>query len=209
MNDRLTVDAGIEDLKIYMQHMNLDLYQIFFMACEKGSVKIVKFLIEECDIDPNMIGGFRQASLILACESGKLDLVKLLVEKGVRVDIQMFGETPFHRACLCLKFKNNPHIVKYLAQIYVDRNIYIYHPAHSFEHKCLSWYRSQYCGWDENKHRYFPPQIKGIITTLLIISRSKNTHTKSRSQSLHNARLVPLYHLFRWISMLDFFEVTV
>lgn len=75
-------------------NFNLDGCPVLFLACKKGNLNVVKFLIESCDADPEQIGIYevlndrtihRVTPLWAAAVSGNLNVVEYLVLEA-RVD---------------------------------------------------------------------------------------------------------------------------
>jgi ankyrin repeat protein len=70
-----------------------------FDAAEKGTVKDVRYFIEEKGVDVNSEcerrGGF---PLHFAARNANIEVARFLVSKGAAVDAQSWGETPLHWA---------------------------------------------------------------------------------------------------------------
>jgi tetratricopeptide (TPR) repeat protein len=97
-----------------------------FVACKKGNVEIVDFLIEECGADVEQKGVYEVSDdrsihyvtpLWCAAVAGKLPVVKCLVRKGANVNsISDTGSTPVRSAC----FMTHLDIVQFLVQSGAD-----------------------------------------------------------------------------------------
>lgn len=93
-----------------------------FIACKRGSVEIVEFLVTFCDADLEQKGVFEVPDdrsvhsvtpLWCASVSGKLPVVKCLIRLGSLINAQSdTGSTPVRSAC----FMTNMEIVKYLVE---------------------------------------------------------------------------------------------
>ncbi|KFM80845.1 Protein fem-1-like protein, partial [Stegodyphus mimosarum] len=91
-----------------------------FVACKKGNVEIVEYLIEECDADVEQRGMYEVPDdrsihfvtpLWCASVAGKQSVVKCLVEHGADVNsVSDTGSTPVRSAC----FMTHYEIVVYL-----------------------------------------------------------------------------------------------
>lgn len=75
-------------------------------------------------------------------------------------------------------------------------------------HPSLAWRRTLFelGWWSETRHALFPAAIRQLITTLLIVARSKHAHTRECSLGLWDANTLSLYAMFRWIGRLNYFE---
>ncbi|GBM56108.1 Protein fem-1 A [Araneus ventricosus] len=97
-----------------------------FVACKKGNVEIVEYLIEYCDADVEQRGMYEVPDdrsihfvtpLWCASVAGKLSVVKCLVEHGANVNsVSDTGSTPVRSAC----FMTHYDIVKYLVEHNAD-----------------------------------------------------------------------------------------
>ena len=66
------------------------------MACEKGSVEIVRILLDE-GADPNVSDKNGVTPLMICCRRGQDRIVPLLLRKGVQVDLMNNeGDTALH-----------------------------------------------------------------------------------------------------------------
>lgn len=97
-----------------------------FIACKKGNVEIVEYLIIQCDADVEQRGMFEVPDdrsihyvtpLWCASVAGKFNVVKCLVEHGADVNsVSDTGSTPVRSAC----FMTHLDIVRYLVENEAD-----------------------------------------------------------------------------------------
>lgn len=97
-----------------------------FLACKKGNVEIVDYLITQCDADVEQRGMYEVPDdrsihfvtpLWCAAVAGKLPVVRCLVEHGARVNsVSDTGSTPVRSAC----FMTHLDIVMYLVEHEAD-----------------------------------------------------------------------------------------
>lgn len=97
-----------------------------FVACKKGNVEIVEYLIEHCDADVEQRGMYEVPDdrsihfvtpLWCASVAGKLSVVRCLVEHGANVNsVSDTGSTPVRSAC----FMTHYEIVTYLVENNAD-----------------------------------------------------------------------------------------
>lgn len=97
-----------------------------FVACKKGNVEIVEYLIEHCDADVEQRGMYEVPDdrsihfvtpLWCASVAGKQSVVKCLVEHGANVNsVSDTGSTPVRSAC----FMTHYEIVMYLVENNAD-----------------------------------------------------------------------------------------
>ncbi|KAH9528459.1 ankyrin repeat protein mann-cup [Dermatophagoides farinae] len=93
-----------------------------FMACKRGNVDIVDYLIEQCGADIELKGIYevhddRSVHLVTplwsAAVAGKIEVVKCLVKHGANVNsLSDTGSTPVRSAC----FMTNLEVVKFLTE---------------------------------------------------------------------------------------------
>ena len=83
-------------------------FRAVLTASRSGHLEIVKYLVEECEVDPR---GEDDWAILSACASGHLNIVKYLVEKcGLNARAQ--GDCAVRWACDC----GHLNIVKYLVE---------------------------------------------------------------------------------------------
>lgn len=97
-----------------------------FVACKKGNVEIVEYLIEECGADVEQKGVYEVmddrsihyvSPLWCASVAGKLPVVKCLVRRGANVNsVSDTGSTPVRSAC----FMTHLDIVTFLVEAGAD-----------------------------------------------------------------------------------------
>lgn len=85
------------------------------MMCSDGYIEIIRFLVEELQIDMNeSIPDLSQMPIHHACAGGHLDVVQYLHTLGVDLKSKTKdGCTPFHTACAC----NRLSIIEYLHKV--------------------------------------------------------------------------------------------
>jgi len=74
---------------------------LFFIACQKEHVEIVKILLNDQRVDPNKANYYGETPFYVACEKGYIEIVKLLLNVE-KVDINKAdrnGTTPLHLVC--------------------------------------------------------------------------------------------------------------
>ena len=72
-----------------------------YLACLKGNTKIVRFLLDHKDINPNIENSDGDTPLHYACCNGHTEIVKLLLERNdININEKdVFGATPLCFAC--------------------------------------------------------------------------------------------------------------
>lgn len=111
----------LELVKLFVEH-GLDIKsvnektssQLMRDTCESKNLDLVKYLIEECEIDVNFETEHKITFLHMACALGNLDLVKYLVEEH-KMDVECKMEdntTTLYLACM----EGNLEVVKYLIE---------------------------------------------------------------------------------------------
>ena len=93
-----------------------------FVACKKGNLEIVEYLIETCGADIEQKGTYevvddktshRVSPIWCAAVSGRLNIVKCLVKHGADVNsVSDTGSTPVRSAC----FMTHQEIVQFLVE---------------------------------------------------------------------------------------------
>jgi len=85
------------------------------IAAMFGHLEIVKYLVEEEDVDVNSLSGYTTSRSALHCaaEEGHLDIVRYLVGKKIRINLVCRGMGEITALVLAIK-KNHLDIVKYL-----------------------------------------------------------------------------------------------
>lgn len=69
------------------------------IACYKGHIKIVKFLLAlKANVNRKSIKG--NTALHDCAESGSLEVVKVLIEHGARMDVDSYGMSPLLTAAV-------------------------------------------------------------------------------------------------------------
>lgn len=97
-----------------------------FLACKRGNVEIVQYLLDECGADVEQKGMYEVPDdrsihhvtpLWCAAVAGKLEVVKALVRRGANVNsVSDTGSTPVRSAC----FMTHLDIVEFLVQSGAD-----------------------------------------------------------------------------------------
>ena len=68
-----------------------------FIACKKGKLPSVQWLIEKQNVDINIKDGHEQTPLHKACVSNQLPIVEYLISKGANVNSRtIFGDYSIH-----------------------------------------------------------------------------------------------------------------
>ena len=98
----------------------------FFIACGKGCVEIVKYMINVCKPNLELKGSYyhgpnesihKVTPLWLAAVSGQLEIVKILIQNGANINsVSNSGSTPVRSAC----FMSHLEIVKLLVENKAD-----------------------------------------------------------------------------------------
>jgi ankyrin repeat protein len=93
-----------------------------FIACKKGNLEIVEYLIENCGADVEQKGTYevvddkashRVSPLWCAAVAGRINIVKCLVKHGANVNsVSDTGSTPVRSAC----FMTHQDIVQFLVE---------------------------------------------------------------------------------------------
>ncbi|APR99067.1 ankyrin repeat domain-containing protein [Wolbachia endosymbiont of Folsomia candida] len=94
-------------------------YFILHKAVEKGSLDLVRCIVESKGMHVDIRQGNGITSLHVAAGSGNLDLVKYLIEKGAQININRWVGTPLHVAVN----KNDLEVVKYLINAGANVNL--------------------------------------------------------------------------------------
>jgi len=92
--------------------MEQKLWDVFYLACQKGQIEIVKLFLNDNIVDINKASNYGETPFYRACRSGYIEIVKLLLNNH-RVDINKANRdywTPFYIACR----KGHIEIVKLL-----------------------------------------------------------------------------------------------
>ena len=58
------------------------------MACYNGRLEIVRFLVEEINVDIDSVNEFNETPLSCSSRRGHFEITKYLIEKGVREEIE-------------------------------------------------------------------------------------------------------------------------
>jgi len=81
-------NINVEAVKYIIKYSNINIHEnyeyCFRHACKKGTLEIVKYLIEYCEILNSKIDihAYEEEGFLNACATGKLDIVKYLIEYG-------------------------------------------------------------------------------------------------------------------------------
>jgi len=89
-----------EEIKQYIDNNTNIIEKTAFYLAKKGNLEVIKYLIEEKNLDVNIKDKSRETILFNACESGNLELVKYLVEeKKLNVNIEnIAGQIALYKA---------------------------------------------------------------------------------------------------------------
>ena len=104
-----------EDIKNYLKENNSvdTLKETAFYSANKGNLELIKYLIEEKNLDVNDKDKYEKTILFNACNSWNIALVKYLIQKGTDITIKnKYDETILFNAC----FSGNFELVKYLIE---------------------------------------------------------------------------------------------
>jgi len=92
-----------------------------FIACKRGHVEIVEYLIKKCDADIEQRGKYEVPDdrsvhcvtpLWCAAVSGNLDVIECLISFGADVNaVSDSGSTPVRSACFMTHMGNTLHII--------------------------------------------------------------------------------------------------
>jgi len=81
-----------------------------FIACKRGHVEIVEYLIKKCDADIEQRGKYCVTPLWCAAVSGNLEVIKCLIFHGADVNaVSDSGSTPVRSACFMTHMGNKLH----------------------------------------------------------------------------------------------------
>ena len=125
--------GNITQVKLLIENYNIDIHAdveyAFRVTCEKGHLKIVKYLIS---LDQNInIHAEDEYAFKQACHNNYLDLVKYLISLNQNIDIHNDDEYAFRIACANGQFE----LVKYLISLNQNINIHA-NDEQAFRYAC-------------------------------------------------------------------------
>ncbi|KAH0788080.1 ankyrin repeat domain-containing protein [Histomonas meleagridis] len=87
---------------------------LLHVAARNNSINVMKYLVEQQEIEPTLPNNAGDTPLNIACKEGKMEIIQYLIEER-HVDIEILGadsRTPLHNACCCW----NTNVVRYLVE---------------------------------------------------------------------------------------------
>ena len=92
----------------------------FTHATNSNNFEVIKYLLNEAEINIDVVDGFGNTALIIACEKGLLEIANYLINNGANVNHQNEqGATPVMKAAE----GNNFFVVKLLLEKNIDLTI--------------------------------------------------------------------------------------
>ena len=89
------------------------------IATANGNLQIIKYLIENQNVDINLKGSGNWTPLHYACKNGSLPIVEYLISKGAQIDAKNdYWETPLHIA----SYFGNSNVIRYLVANGANKN---------------------------------------------------------------------------------------
>ena len=117
---------NIENVKLFISNNENDVNFIinninpFTHATNSNNFEVIKYLLNEAEINIDVVDGFGNTALIIACEKGLLEIANYLINNGANVNHQNEqGATPVMKAAE----GNNFFVVKLLLEKNIDLTI--------------------------------------------------------------------------------------
>ena len=114
-NVKLFISSNENDVNFIINNINP-----FTHATNSNNFEVIKYLLNEAEINIDVVDGFGNTALIIACEKGLLEIANYLINNGANVNHQNEqGATPVMKAAE----GNNFFVVKLLLEKNIDLTI--------------------------------------------------------------------------------------